>query len=266
MASRDDDDNMSNDDHMFDDDVFDERRSGSGELPAQVSASEGEEGGGEDTIRGIRFESDAAMTTSFRPSSSVEVHTDPLSSEGGTDLEYDLLNPRIRRETMVDAMMSDRTIAQACLDNLEGASLDGWCSLVDMRPTKAGGYVQVSFKGANKFAMLQEVVLWAAGDFLLDGGRDQCSHRCHKPLCRTVGHVCSESVEVNNSRKNCLVWINCHHCDKVIFLCMHDPCCIKFHPNFDGMEDLIDSGCCLSLLASQQQKIEERAEKEPFEE
>jgi hypothetical protein len=47
----------------------------------------------------------------------------------------------------------------------------GWCWLVQLKEPKENGYVQVSWKGANKFAVLQEVVVWANGGQVVQGAR-----------------------------------------------------------------------------------------------
>lgn len=154
------------------------------------------------------------------------------------------LSPKSKQEAVTDSCSLDPEYARKVLDRLSSSS-EGWCQLVRLAPTKKGGYIQVSFGGANKFTTLEQVVLWANGESLLEG--EQCSHLCHKPSCRTVGHVVGESVIDNNSRKGCLVWIQCHHCSKLILLCMHDPCCIKFHEDYASMDDLIDNGVCRVL-------------------
>jgi hypothetical protein len=57
------------------------------------------------------------------------------------------------------------------------------------------------------------------------------SHLCHHTLCKTIGHVIWEPVEDNQRRKNCLVWVECHHqaegCLKKQWVCQHSPPCIK---------------------------------------
>ena len=59
--------------------------------------------------------------------------------------------------------MASPATAQRYLDTLT-FQVDGWCRLSTLAPTKEGGYVQVSHGGANKFAVLQEVALWAMGE------------------------------------------------------------------------------------------------------
>lgn len=118
---------------------------------------------------------------------------------------------------------------------------EGWCELVKLQPTKVGGYIQLSHDGVNKFAVLQEVVLWAGGHELAG---QQVSHLCHRPACRVVGHVVPESAAENNRRKNCLVWVDCHHCPKKILVCPHRPRCIRYAEGFASMDDLVARGVC----------------------
>lgn len=117
-----------------------------------------------------------------------------------------------------------------------------WCELLELKPTKRGGYLQLSAEGANKFAVLQEVVLWAGGS-VLDIGQE-CSHLCHRPRCRVISHIFAESGLVNQSRKNCSVWVDCHHCPKKILTCAHAPLCVKFCPGYSDMDDLMLNGAC----------------------
>lgn len=62
--------------------------------------------------------------------------------------------------------------------------------------------MQLSFAGANKFATLGEVLLWAGGTTLNVTG-NQCSHLCCNPLCKIPAHVVVESAQKNNQRKGC---------------------------------------------------------------
>lgn len=112
-----------------------------------------------------------------------------------------------------------------------------------LKPTKENGYAQVSWGGANKFCVVEELLLWAGGVIKNDQG-DQCSHLCCKTLCLEVGHVCVESALLNNLRKGCAVWIDCPHkgCSKKILVCFHEPKCIKFCPGFLSWEDFMENG------------------------
>lgn len=171
-----------------------------------------------------------------------QVRSAPLSEEYAPD------SPKSREEHVLFMILNDREYAKMVLDGLPSTSKE-WCELVPLQPTKKGGYIQISYGGANKVCTLQLAVLAAnGGELLADQGLAQCSHLCHRPACKTVGHVIAESALDNNARKNCLVWINCHHCsDKVIFLCTHEPCCIKYHPGYSSMLDLQKHGVCRDL-------------------
>lgn len=117
----------------------------------------------------------------------------------------------------------------------------GFCSVVSLKPSKDGGYVQLSFAGANKFATLGEVLLWAGGTTLNVTG-DQCSHLCCNPLCKIPAHVVVESAQKNNQRKGCGVVWPCSHCSKVYLTCPHEPSCIKFVEGYSSWEDFLANG------------------------
>lgn len=140
---------------------------------------------------------------------------------------------------MRDRCKNDPELCKQILNSL-ASKTDGWCELCSLAPTKVGGYVQLSYGGANKFAMLQELVLWGAGTIKGDG--DHCSHLCCKPLCKIVGHVCSEDPLENNQRKGCVVWVQCPHCTLAILVCPHEPKCIKYRPGFGSWDDFLANG------------------------
>jgi hypothetical protein len=135
-------------------------------------------------------------------------------------------------------------VAREILDNY-AIVIDGWCKLVQLVPTKANGYIQVSAKGVNKFAVLQELVLWASGRQVLP--QEDCSHLCHHPRCCVETHIISEPSIVNQARKNCLVYISCHHCSKHIFLCSHTPPCIRFASGYVDHNDFMNHGLCRNI-------------------
>jgi len=126
--------------------------------------------------------------------------------------------------------------------------IEGWCRATSLKPSKANGYVQLSYKGKNKFAVLQDVLLWANG--VSKGGGLQASHLCNRPTCTIPEHVCAESARDNNSRKGCLGWVRCspfcRNCDgkKSIGICPHRPRCIVFHQEYSSHEDFVDNGIC----------------------
>jgi hypothetical protein len=147
----------------------------------------------------------------------------------------------------VSSFSSDPDAAQACLASLK-FEMKGWCWCCLLKPSKEGGYVQISWEGANKFAVLQEVVLWARGGFLGDG--EQCSHLCGNPLCMTPGHVIAESELENQRRKGCVAWVECPHCALKINCCCHGVFprsfprskCIKYCAGFADADAFRQSG------------------------
>lgn len=177
--------------------------------------------------------------------SSTSCHPQPTSEPASSEsvLLYGILSAEEKRRLQQETCATDPTYARAILDRIGVREREGWCVLVDRQPTKDKGYVQLSTQGANHFAVLQEVVLWAQGE--VKGQGEQCSHLCHQPLCKTVGHVTPESVAANNARKGCLVWIRCPHCpDMKILVCRHEPTCIRFVEGYSDMSDFIARGVC----------------------
>lgn len=123
---------------------------------------------------------------------------------------------------------------------------DGWCERVNHAGNKQkgkDGYLQVSYWGANHFAVLHRVLLWAEGKDLRAG--EEASHLCHHTNCKTVGHVTSEDATANNARKNCVVWMDCP-CEvgKKLLICTHSPPCIKYVPGFTSQEHFLQRGVC----------------------
>jgi hypothetical protein len=134
--------------------------------------------------------------------------------------------------------------ANLCKKILLGLDVEesGFCKLCKLKPSKEGGYIQISYGGANKFAVLQEVLLWAGGVTLEDGEDQQCSHLCGNPRCTLPEHVFRESTKKNNNRKGCVVWWDCPHCEKKIQICQHEPSCVKFVPGFKSWDEFLDNG------------------------
>jgi len=145
----------------------------------------------------------------------------------------------LKREEIRDKYMKDPQLCQALLDKLP-FKVEGFCRVCTLKPSKDGGYIQLSTEGANKFAMLQEVILWSSGVFLMEPD-DQSSHRCHKPLCLEK-HVCVESTEDNNRRKGCIVVFQCKHCALWYLVCPHLPSCIKEVSGFTSWDDFLQNG------------------------
>lgn len=145
-----------------------------------------------------------------------------------------------------DKCRQDKELCQAILEKYRTNNRyywqDGWCEILELVPSKRHGYVQISANGFNKFAVLEEVVIWANGQEVKEGC--DASHLCHRKLCCNLDHVVSEPKPLNQSRKNCLVWIPCPHCPLKIFTCQHSPSCIKFCTGFNNHEQFISEGIC----------------------
>lgn len=151
------------------------------------------------------------------------------------------------KEVMRRRMMANPSLAQRCLKQYLGVK-SGWCDLVSVRSNKEGdnGYIQVSYGGVNKFAVLHEVVLWAQGETC--AADMQASHLCNRKKCKKLGHVYPESATENNSRKNCPCWIDCPlHTGKKILLCTHRPHCEALCiGDYEGMAGALAGGAFCS--------------------
>jgi len=131
--------------------------------------------------------------------------------------------------------------AQEFLESLEVVR-NGFCYDTKLKPSKENGYIQLSWKGANKFCVLGEMLVWAAGKKVTNPD-DQVSHRCHNPKCTIPAHVLVESTAANNGRKGCIVWVNCPHgCPEKILVCTHNPRCIRYVPGYDSWEAFLATG------------------------
>lgn len=121
--------------------------------------------------------------------------------------------------------------------NSLNVTTDGWCKL-SVLSNNGRGYVQVSYRGANKVALLQEVCLWAQGKSEKVFGF-QASHLCHHPTCTIPSHIHLELEQANQRRKNCAVWVDCPHLDCVlkVRVCEHFPRCIRYAPGFASAKD-----------------------------
>jgi hypothetical protein len=120
--------------------------------------------------------------------------------------------------------------------------LQGWC--VNTRLKISRTYAQVSGQGANRFACLQELLLWSQGIQKSPG--EHASHLCHNPLCCIAQHVIAEPARINQLRKGCLVWVPCPHGDmcgnRKYFVCQHRPACIKYCEGFRDQEHFLREG------------------------
>ena len=160
------------------------------------------------------------------------------------------------------AALSGKLLAQRILRSLK-VETDGWCRLSTLASTKAQGYVQLSWASQNKFAVLQDVLLWAQGR--TKGPGQQVSHLCHQPKCTIPSHVCVESVEDNNSRKGCVIHMPCLdfcgrcHGTKSVWYCPHTPPCILAHEDYASQEDFLDNGICHSRATDVREQKRRRA-------
>lgn len=134
-------------------------------------------------------------------------------------------------------------------------TVSGWCKLAAMKPSKEDGYIQLSWDGVNKFAVLGEVVVWSKGlqkdaEYKLGKSTQDVSHLCNQTRCMNPDHVIIESRADNNSRKGCTAWIQCgprcRDCDgqRLLLLCTHTPRCVTYHGDYTSQEDLLSRGIC----------------------
>jgi hypothetical protein len=155
------------------------------------------------------------------------VPSSQTTTSSGGDEVIDLVS--MRKEAEWIKLSLDPARCQQLLERLPTV-IDGWCWIVLMKGNKAGGdgYVQLSHAGANNFALLHEVVLWSKGEFVRAG--EQISHLCSNTKCRNPHHIISEPSIVNQSRKNCPVWVACAHkdCRLPYLICCHKPYCVKY--------------------------------------
>lgn len=143
-------------------------------------------------------------------------------------------------------------LARAILAKLK-TTTKGWCVLSTAVDT-GRGYSQVSYGGANHFATLQECVLWASGNAKPASGEKadpyDVSHLCDERQCTVPSHVTVESKAANNSRKGCKAAVRCssacRKCNgrKDIFICEHDPRCVRFREGYDTFEEYLENGIC----------------------
>jgi len=140
----------------------------------------------------------------------------------------------------------DTTVAIEIIEKYDRqATQQGWCRVVALKESKENGYVQVSWGGVNKFACLQAVVVWANGETLKAGV--DASHLCHQKKCVNRAHIIPESTLSNQARKGCRVWVDCNHCSRKVFVCFHQPACIKYCAGFRDHKQFLDEGICKNV-------------------
>lgn len=154
--------------------------------------------------------------------------------------------PGPMRELMRDRCQVDTGYARGIIDKYDRqAQGQGWCRVVPLKESKENGYVQVSWAGVNKFAVLQEVVVWANGSYVRAG--EDASHLCHQKKCLNLQHIIPEEKQRNQARKGCRVWVDCNHCEKKIFVCFHEPPCIKYCAGYRDHEHFLSEGICKNV-------------------
>jgi len=162
------------------------------------------------------------------------------STESSVDEVIDLTG--LRKEAEWVKLSQDPQKCRQLLESLP-TQLEDWCLTVKMKGNKINGdgYIQLSLNGANKCVLLHEVVLWSKGEFVRYG--EQISHLCSNTKCCNPSHIVSEASEINQSRKNCLVWINCGHSDcKIPYsICQHKPRCIKYCGGYVDENDMYNN-------------------------
>jgi hypothetical protein len=185
--------------------------------------------------------SSAAYQYTSAPSSGVPWGSSDLSAYDDVETVAEAANEQLRTRLSSGtpaAIAESRRI----ISGLPVGPWNGWCKFTTLQPSASGKYVQVSYQGCNKFAVLQQVLLWADGKDVM---QDQhASHLCNNRLCTIRGHITPESPEQNNARKGCRVWVDCPHCPMKLLLCTHNPPCIKYAQGFADMGDLCARGIC----------------------
>lgn len=168
----------------------------------------------------------------------------PLSPEqAGAEIQA-LTSQAERKARAVQLCREYPSLARYVLGRQKNVEKDGWCSRVILKGNKAegSGYLQVSYWGANKFAVLHRVVRWAGGEDVGEG--DHGSHLCPNTDCSTVGHIAPEDPSLNNGRKGCAGWVDCPCGVGKLLLCTHAPACVQYCPGFDSQEHFLREGVC----------------------
>jgi len=123
----------------------------------------------------------------------------------------------------------------------EHCSVDGWCWINNLAPSKKLGYAQIKFQWCGHQINLMtchnlSYIFYNRSTYKTMEGY-QVSHLCNKANCIRPDHLVYENTVDNNRRKNCLVYIKCPHDQELhkgnncyIWTCLHTPTCIKYHP------------------------------------
>lgn len=108
---------------------------------------------------------------------------------------------------------------------------------IPVKAPRSDGYVRWSItKGSTKAAFkqtcgertfyLHHLAWYITGNPMPVPTKEHLSHLCGDSRCFNPDHLAVESPTANNSRKNCLVTVECPCCTSVIWTCRHDPKCI----------------------------------------
>ena len=170
--------------------------------------------------------------SSFRPSSSES--SDPSTVEQISLYEVNGL----RCEEERHRCRIDAAYARSVLDKYSTVT-EEWCKVVNLAPSKKDGYIQLSSNRANKFAMLQHVVLWSDGRDFRSG--EDCSHLCGNTRCTLPSHIITESSQYNQSRKGCKGWCKCRGCDSITSTCDHEPKCIVYCELYSSYQQFVEN-------------------------
>ena len=181
-------------------------------------------------------------------STTSQVCTTQLESSSALSSEdiIDYMATSVHREMVQDLCTIDPNTARRVLQRYNAEAVpNGWCREVRLQESKEGGYVQVSWAGANKFACLQTVVVWANGQEVKTG--EDASHLCHNKKCLNPQHIIPEPTKLNQHRKGCIVWVKCNHCEKKLFVCPHGPTCIKYCEGYRDHDEFMAEGICQNV-------------------
>ncbi|KAM3425863.1 hypothetical protein MY4824_010141, partial [Beauveria thailandica] len=108
------------------------------------------------TVAGDSQSSGTAYATATSPSNQDEC------SQPCPDLPVEREQRELNLEALRYSVQGRPDEARRILDDMVSETI-GWCRSSVLKPNKQDGYIQVSFRGANKIALLHELVLWADG-------------------------------------------------------------------------------------------------------
>jgi hypothetical protein len=116
-------------------------------------------------------------------------------------------------------------LREALIRAKQGAAVTGpkGCHIVDLKPTKQGGYAQVFVKGTPKKPLAHMLAYFLEVDSEFDPSDGlEVSHLCHNALCIKAEHLIREEKKTNQRRKGCPGSFPCPHCDLIVEACKCD--------------------------------------------